>query len=560
MKYGWAWLLVALLVGTAQAGVFKGQVTDGNGKPVPGAIVNFTDAQGTSVAVYSDDTGAYEVRLGLKGAGSMLVRKRYFEDSTWAIELGDSQTLDIKLPALIDPRKSSDDSPSLSHFSVINFDDGAFSRENFSRDCLTCHSLGNAFTRGVRSADQWQPTVERMHGYIRQGDKQLAADRAKLLADAFDGRLITSHSEVPYVADLATATIYRWALPGAVVPHDAEFHAESGLVYTVDTGSDNLIVTDLKSGASRFVNVPRNDMSADGGWAKMGPKPPYGSIIRYSTHSLALGSDGHYYVTETVGNTIGEFDPATERYRHLAIGSGARYPHTIRRGLGDQMFFTLAASNQVGRLDVITKKMTLVNLPVTKPKGAFAGPVPYGIDVNPKDGMVWYTKLASDKIGSVDPETMEVKEYDSPVKGPRRQRFDREGNLWVTGYSDGTIAKIDVRTMKSEVYPLPQFVKGEVPTPYALAVHPVSGDIWVNDTMLDVVWRFIPREKRFVAYPMVLKGTYTRDFTFTSEGWACTANNPVPVGALEGGVAELICVDSGKGSTHLVGEDNSTRW
>ena len=67
----------------------------------------------------------------------------------------------------------------------------------------------------------------------------------------------------------------------------------------------------------------------------------------------------------------------------------------------------------------------------------------------------------------------------------------------------------------------------------------------VNDTMLDVVWRFLQAEERFVAYPMPLRGTYRRDFTFTDKGWACTANNPIPASALEGGVAELICIDPG---------------
>jgi hypothetical protein len=69
--------------------------------------------------------------------------------------------------------------------------------------------------------------------------------------------------------------------------------------------------------------------------------------------------------------------------------------------------------------------------------------------------------------------------------------------------------------------------------------------VWVNDTMLDLVWRFLVAEERFIAYPMPLRGTYTRDFTFTDKGWACTSNNPIPAPALEGGVPELICIDPG---------------
>ena len=100
--------------------------------------------------------------------------------------------------------------------------------------------------------------------------------------------------------------------------------------------------------------------------------------------------------------------------------------------------------------------------------------------------------------------------------------------------------------MDAKIYVLPRYAEGEIPAPYALAVNPYTQDVWVNDTMVDVSWRFIREEERFVAYPMPLKGTYTRDFTFTKEGWACSSNNPIPATALEGGVPELLCIDPGE--------------
>lgn len=36
------------------------------------------------------------------------------------------------------------------------------------------------------------------------------------------------------------------------------------------------------------------------------------------------------------------------------------------------------------------------------------------------------------------------------------------------------------------------------------------------------------------------------DDRFTGAGEVCTSNNPLPVSAMEGGVAELICVDPGR--------------
>jgi hypothetical protein len=93
------------------------------------------------------------------------------------------------------------------------------------------------------------------------------------------------------------------------------------------------------------------------------------------------------------------------------------------------------------------------------------------------------------------------------------------------------------------VYALPEFADGYPPAPYALGVHPTSGDVWVNENMTDRFFRFIPEEERFVVYPVPLTGTYTRDFSFTEDGKACTSNNPLPMAALEGGVAEILCIE-----------------
>jgi hypothetical protein len=58
-----------------------------------------------------------------------------------------------------------------------------------------------------------------------------------------------------------------------------------------------------------------------------------------------------------------------------------------------------------------------------------------------------------------------------------------------------------------------------------------------------VVWFSIAFSNQMGRF--ALRGTYSRDFTFTDKGWACTSNNPIPAAALEGGIPELICIDAG---------------
>ncbi|MEH6486220.1 MULTISPECIES: hypothetical protein [Pseudomonas] len=167
----------------------------------------------------------------------------------------------------------------------------------------------------------------------------------------------------------------------------------------------------------------------------------------------------------------------------------------------------------------------------------------YGVAVSPVDGTVWYSRLWGNKIGRIDPETLKVTEFESPVSGPRRLRFDKNGTLWQTGYAHGQLAKINITSMKSKVYDLPGFAPGARPAPYSLGIAPDTGDVWINETMTDHVYRFIPAEERFVAYPAPLRGTYTRDMTFTKDGRVCMTNNPIPVQALEEYTGVLMCLD-----------------
>ncbi len=226
------------------------------------------------------------------------------------------------------------------------------------------------------------------------------------------------------------------------------------------------------------------------------------------------------------------------------IGGGANYPHTIRIDKAGIVWFTIAGSEKLGRLDPASGETTLIALPYGVSGGVAGGTQPYGIDINPLDGTIWYGRLFADKVGRIDPETLKVSEYDSPVRGPRRMHFDKAGVLWVAGYSEGMLGRIQPTAdgIETKVYPMPEFAAGFRPAPYALGVHPDSQEIWLNENMTDRLYRFIPSEERFVVYPVPLRGTYTRDFSFSPDGKACASNNPFPLASLEGGVSEILCI------------------
>ena len=172
---------------------------------------------------------------------------------------------------------------------------------------------------------------------------------------------------------------------------------------------------------------------------------------------------------------------------------------------------------------------------------------PYGIDVNPKDGSVWYAKLYANKIGRMDPRTLEVTEYDTPMSGPRRPRFDGDGIFWIPAFDEGGLMRFDPATAKFETYRIPGVAPGEYETPYALNVHRPTGEVRLSANNSDRIIRFSPATKTFRSYPSPTRVTFLRDFSFTRDGRVSSSRSNLPAYATEGAVPAYICVDPGGG-------------
>jgi streptogramin lyase len=525
--------------------ILMGVVKDDQSKPLKGVMVRVTnETSGISESIFSDEKGRYALSTRLAGDVTVRFRLPYYQDETNKLTLivGKPVKLQAVLKPMTDLEQISESLPSAYHFGNLAFDKdpkAIFSRQNLQRDCAGCHALGNSVTRAPRPLDQWLDMVKTMQGFLGNPDPKLIERRAALLYAGFNGQPPKVRPVFPVDDEIQRAVIHEYRLDNTVFPHDADINPADGLMYTVDRSGSQMAVTDLDSGKSVLVKQPpsmRPAIGAGDSYSSRSKEP--------GPHSLALGKSGYWYTTNAGSDEIGVFDPKTRTWKaSFVLPEPARYPHTIRIGRDGIIWFTLAASSQVGRLDPVSGDIKLINLPKLKPRGGAGGTLPYGIDVSPVDGRVWYARLWGDKLGAIDPKTFAVTEFDSPVEGPRRLRFDAKGMLWVTGYSEGMIAKIDPASMKSEVYPMPEFAAGYRPAPYALAIHPVTQEVWINETATDRVYRFLPKDKRFIVYPMPLRGTFTRDFTFTASGWACTTNSPILNAALEGNETEVICID-----------------
>jgi streptogramin lyase len=522
-----------------------GRVKSTDGKPVAGAMVTLTRADGLFVeTVYAGRDGRYRLRTEQQGTGGLRARYPNYADATTGVDLARDSSYDLALVPLTDVRAISEQMSASAHFARLPFDSAA-DQHWFTVECLTCHQLGNSFTRMPRPHDRWREILTRMLGFYGVTDEAWIDRYARLLEKTFDGSPATIR-QAPVVNDEAlTARIIQWKLPAGVVAHDVELHPADGKFYTVDQGSDRIYITDPVSTLTVTYDIPSDGIPVGGKFLKvMGNANPLGLSVPRGPHSLQEGPDGHFYTTDTVSGQIGEFDPKARTYVGHDIGGNALYPHTLRFDRKGRVWFTLSFSNQVGMFDTNTKTMRLIDLPPDTDRDYMPARVPYGIDVHPLDGSVWYSSLMANRIGRIDAETFAVQSFKPPTVGPRRMRFAADGTLWIPDFGLGRLVRLDTKTMQYEAYDIPPLAPGELEAPYALGVHPKTQEIWITANMGDRMFRFLPREKRFIAYPLPTRGIYLRDIVFTPEGLVCSASSPIPAPlTVEGGMQEILCLD-----------------
>jgi streptogramin lyase len=533
------------------AAAIDGQIVDDVDAPISGAMITLFRADGLySETVYSDNEGRFHLDTALAGELTLRARAPRFADAEQTIDLRATGTTEaaFAMRPLTSPDELSYGLTASAQFKRLNFKSET-QRQDFQNDCLSCHQMGNERTRKAAPIEYWQVTVERMLGFAGNTDEETLAEYVELLSKGFDGMPYVVEQNHDVAPEVLRASLTEWKLPGAQIAHDGEIYPKDGRFYTVDGVTDEIFITDPVSNETEAVPVPAMGVPLGGNFPAMGLPIPIGmDNSRHGLHSLQLGQDDRFYITSALGGTITAFDPDTRSFEDYPVGGNALWPHTIRFDEEGIAWFTISISNQVGRFDPATGDMTVIELPATTARPTAGFMFPYGIDVSPVDGSVWYTRLWAKKVGRIDPVTLAVEEFDPPISGPRRLRFDARGNLWIPGFGAGVLVKLDTATMQYTTYDMPRLSPGESEAPYAVAVDPLRQDVWITANMSDRLFRFLPEEERFVTYPLPTRGTYTREFFFPADGRICSPASPLPAApdVIEGGMDTIVCLDLGE--------------
>jgi virginiamycin B lyase len=108
-----------------------------------------------------------------------------------------------------------------------------------------------------------------------------------------------------------------------------------------------------------------------------------------------------------------------------------------------------------------------------------SGTRPYGIIVDPQ-GRPWFNEFGTNKIGTIDPASMTLREYDLPEAGARGRRIERtsDGALWYVDYARGFLGRLDPASGKVEEWVAPSGARSR---PYAMIVDE-RDRIWYVET------------------------------------------------------------------------------
>jgi virginiamycin B lyase len=210
-------------------------------------------------------------------------------------------------------------------------------------------------------------------------------------------------------------------------------------------------------------------------------------------HNLVV-EKGMVWFTGNENGRIVRLDPATGKLTTFMIpDADVRDPHTMifdpKTGVA---WFSAQSAGAVGRFDPATGKFRIWK--------TGDGTRPYGIVVDSK-GQPWFDLFGTNKIGTIDLATLQLKQYELPdaKAHPRRIAITSTDQLYWGDYTRGYLGHLDPATGRTEEWALPA---GPASLPYGMA----SDDrdfIWVAQAgragAAATLVAFDPATKQFVA-------------------------------------------------------------
>ena len=241
-------------------------------------------------------------------------------------------------------------------------------------------------------------------------------------------------------------------------------------------------------------------------------------------HGLVADAEGNIWFTGNFAHYIGKLDPQTGEVKEYKMPDPkAEDPHSLIFDADGILWFSVQVGNFVGRLDPHSGKVELRTVPT-------ANSHPYGIQVN-SQGIPFFCEFSTNKLGSIDPKTLAIREYPLPEGvRPRRLAIDGQDLVYFTDFEGGNLGRLDPKTGAVKLWPSPGRAKSQ---PYGIAITP-DEMVWYSESGVqpNTLVRFDPKTEAMARTNIPSGGGTVRNMAATADGRvyiACSGVNKVGV-------------------------------
>jgi streptogramin lyase len=350
-------------------------------------------------------------------------------------------------------------------------------------------------------------------------------------------RAVFTEYEVPIAPDEKSGTEYitndgsDWSvgtpssLSGAHGIHDAQADLNGNIWFSYNVSNHDISLgrVDAKTGALKTFKVPGlHGFAANG-------------------HGITRDQQGNLWFNVSAGveggpGRLAKIDPATEKIEFFTPPQGMTGPTTAAGTVDVDGKGKIWATTGPGavRFDPQKKEFTEFKSPVYENSDGIGST--YGLAAD-ADGNAWWAQMNMDTLSKSDIKSGKVTQVKlAPVsmetdlvtneernvyaragstwviavpwaEGPRRLGADKNAHLiWVCDWWGGNLAKIDTRSLKVAMVPLP---RPDAQQPYQAQVDS-NHNVWINLMNADEVIKFDPKTSKWVEYPFPTLGAETR--------------------------------------------------
>jgi virginiamycin B lyase len=271
----------------------------------------------------------------------------------------------------------------------------------------------------------------------------------------------------PALAQSTTSSIQEFTVPSGSHPHDVAPAADGGVWFTAQS-----------AGYLGWLNPASGDVR----------QTPLGQGS--APHGVILGPDGAPWITDGGLNAIVRVDPVSGEVRAFPLPTSQNVSlNTSTFDSSGVLWFT-GQSGVYGRLDPNDGEVQIFPAP--------RGPGAYGMTTTPFGG-VFFASLASSYLGQIDTQTRQAAAIDPPTprQGARRVWSDLHGQLWISEWNAGQLARYTVDSGQWQEWRLP----ANRAMPYAVYVDD-RGLVWMSDWTSNAIVSFDPETETFDSYPI----------------------------------------------------------